>query len=601
MNLEPGQVIGGRYRIERTLGDGGMGVVYLANHQALGSRVAVKMLRLPEGEACEKAREQFLREARILTRLRHPGLPMVLDFFVEDRVQVLVMEYIEGRDLCRVVNEEGPLEVTRVLGWMTELCDILQYLHTHDPPVVFRDLKPSNVLLGGDGRVRLVDFGIAKEMAEGGGGTGTFARAGASSGYAPPEQYTARSDASSDLYALGATVWSLLSARTPPCSLELLTGGATLADLATVRADVPREVRDLVRQLMALRPSERPRSASEVRSRVAALVAAGAEDGAGLAMSPSSPAGVGEPGASGIAGGASLSGKAPPLRSTGTRAFSEAATAPALSYPARYLLVVLLCLTLLVPLAVRWRHRWSSREVVRVGPSGVPSSLVVPAASPSAIVLLDPSPSAGVASPRPVVPGTPSPGGPAVHVASPSPAASRVPPATRPPERVPRPSRTVVATSIPAGPGPTIRVTPSPAAVSGGPLLLPGEGAGRIRLGTSLDDLRGRITGPRLEAGYEIYEAPEVGILVASRGRVLALACRSGSTPGGSGIGSPRAQVEAEFGRSCRWAHRGQVLDVYFASRGIGFRLRNGVVMMVYVLPPDALPAWNGWPGLQKN
>ncbi len=213
MPLQPDTILRGRYRIKGQLGKGGMGTVYLAFDQALNIRVAVKEnLNLnPQSE------RQFRREAELLANLRHPNLPRVTDHFILEEQQYLVMDYIGGEDLQSRTDRQLPT-VEEVLTWADAICDALIYLHTRNPPVIHRDIKPANIKLQPDGTMMLVDFGIAKEFDQA--VTTTGAR-GLTPGFSPPEQYGAqRTDARSDQFSLGATIYALLTGKRPIDSIE---------------------------------------------------------------------------------------------------------------------------------------------------------------------------------------------------------------------------------------------------------------------------------------------------------------------------------------------------------------------------------------------
>jgi len=216
--LTPGTVLQGRYHILKTLRIGGMGAVYLAQDTRLANRqVAVKeMIPFPNASPAEQAqaRQQFQREASILASLDHPNLPRVYDYFTEGAKCYLVMDYIDGETLEDILNRtSGFLPESQVLNWAVQLCDVLSYLHNRQPPVIFRDLKPSNIMVDRRGTVKLIDFGIARLFKP---EKATDTVAFGTVGYAPPEQYgKGQTDARSDIYALGATLHHLLTKRDP--------------------------------------------------------------------------------------------------------------------------------------------------------------------------------------------------------------------------------------------------------------------------------------------------------------------------------------------------------------------------------------------------
>lgn len=215
--LPKGAVLQKRYEIIKVLGVGGMGAVYLAQDlrfTGVVRRCALKEMisTTPDPHMRRMAVESFSREANLLVQLNHTGIPKIYDFFTESIRSYLVMEYIEGDDLENVLEKtEGMLKEDTVLDWAIQVCDVLVYLHSQNPPIVFRDLKPSNIMLRKDSnRICLIDFGIAKAFEAGQKGTmiGT-------EGYSPPEQYRGEATPRGDVYALGATLHHLLTKRDP--------------------------------------------------------------------------------------------------------------------------------------------------------------------------------------------------------------------------------------------------------------------------------------------------------------------------------------------------------------------------------------------------
>ena len=212
--LAAGHLLDGRYRIGKVIGIGGMGRVYLANDTRLANRpVAVKEMMVGEGLQERKAVEDFSREARVLAPLSHPGIPNLIDYFTENRRHYLVMEYIAGGDLQGWLDKRGAgarVGENQVLRWAREILDVLCFLHSQSPPIVYRDLKPGNIMIDQHGRAMIIDFGIARFLPPGGRGTQI-----GSVGYAPPEQYLGKLEPRSDLYSLGATMHHLLTGRDP--------------------------------------------------------------------------------------------------------------------------------------------------------------------------------------------------------------------------------------------------------------------------------------------------------------------------------------------------------------------------------------------------
>jgi hypothetical protein len=258
MPLELNDLLNDRYRIEGQLGKGGMGTVYLAHDRTLDIHVAVKEnLNLnPESE------RQFRREARLLASLRHPNLPRVTDHFILEDRQYLVMDYIAGIDL-HTRSIEKPPSIDEVLKWADSIADALTYLHSRQPPIIHRDIKPANLKLRPDGNVILVDFGIAKESDQA--MTTTGAR-GLTPGYSPPEQYgDQRTDASSDQYALAATIYSLLTNQRPAESIQRMLGKKTLTPVRELNPAVPEHVDAGLQRALELDKDQRFPSVADLR------------------------------------------------------------------------------------------------------------------------------------------------------------------------------------------------------------------------------------------------------------------------------------------------------------------------------------------------
>ena len=217
--LSPETILQGRYRIVRQLGQGGMGAVYEAVDQRLDTVVALKETLFTD----EKLRKQFEREARLLARMHHPALPRVSDHFNEGDGQFLVMQYIAGEDFYEMLTRRNsPFSQAEVLRWGDQLCDALDYLHTQDPQIIHRDIKPQNLKLTARGQVVLLDFGLAKGFAGQMSVVTTSASIfGYTPNYAPLEQVQGLgTDARSDLYSLSATLYHLLTNVKPPDALS---------------------------------------------------------------------------------------------------------------------------------------------------------------------------------------------------------------------------------------------------------------------------------------------------------------------------------------------------------------------------------------------
>jgi serine/threonine protein kinase len=203
-----------RYEVVSHLGQGGMGTVYMARDLRLANRFCVvKKLRddFFREEDKQKALEFFNREAMVLSPLKHPNIVSITDYFDEAENYYLVMEYVEGENLHQMLSARGePFAEEQVLQWARQIADVLNFLHSNDPKVIYRDLKPSNVMIDTKDRVKLVDFGIARPYAEDSDNTHVV-----SAGYSPPEQYWGAADPRSDIYALGATMHYLLTGQEP--------------------------------------------------------------------------------------------------------------------------------------------------------------------------------------------------------------------------------------------------------------------------------------------------------------------------------------------------------------------------------------------------
>ncbi len=258
--LKPGTLLNGRYQITRPLGRGGMGTVFLAEHLQLQSILAIKEVCSP-GESDEERQatlEQYQREARFLVQLNHPNLPKVTDAFVENDRFYLVMEYIEGVTLEARLKERGgrPLPVIQVIEWGLQIADVLAYLHNQNPPIIFRDLKPANVMVKPDNTIRLIDFGIARRFQLGAvHDTSLFG----SVGYSPPEQFgRQQTDARSDIYAFGVTLHQMLTGIDP--SIQPFK----FVFVSMVNSAVPELLSTLIQKCLAMDPDARPADIHQV-------------------------------------------------------------------------------------------------------------------------------------------------------------------------------------------------------------------------------------------------------------------------------------------------------------------------------------------------
>ncbi|RME71720.1 MAG: protein kinase [Chloroflexi bacterium] len=271
--LPKGAILQNRYEVIKVLGVGGMGAVYLTRDlrfKGVKRMCAVKEMisTAPDPQVRRLSVQSFEREANILAQLRHPGIPTISDFFTEGIRSYLVMEYVDGQDLETILeNTEGMLSEEVVLDWAIQICDVLVYLHTRKPPIIFRDLKPSNIMLRKENnRIALIDFGIAKVFDAGQKGTmiGT-------EGYSPPEQYKGIADPRGDIYALGATLHHLLTKRDP-----------RLEPPFTFHEEPPRLLNpalsqmtnDIIMKMLEYDPDKRYQSALEVKQELEAALSA---------------------------------------------------------------------------------------------------------------------------------------------------------------------------------------------------------------------------------------------------------------------------------------------------------------------------------------
>ncbi len=263
--IEVGTVLQNRYRIERKIGQGGMGAVYIATDERFGSVVAIKETFFTD----HGYRKAFESEARLLNNLRHPALPRVSDHFLEEDGQFLVMEYIAGDDLSEKLETTGdPFPVNLVLDWANQLLDALDYLHTQEDPVVHRDIKPQNLKITARGQIILLDFGLAKgNPTDSGNQTAAKSVFGFSRNYAALEQIQGTgTDPRSDLYSLGATVYHLMTGKPPDDALtramKVLNGEPDPLQTADAIAPwISPEAAAVVTRAMMLNANQRPTSA----------------------------------------------------------------------------------------------------------------------------------------------------------------------------------------------------------------------------------------------------------------------------------------------------------------------------------------------------
>ena len=267
--LEPGAVLQDRYRIVRQLGKGGMGAVYEAVDQRLDATVALKETFSVD----ERLRRQFEQEARLLAQLHHPALPRVSDYFTEGNRAFLVMQFISGADLAEIISQQpGPFPRAVVIAWADQLLDALVYLHTRDRQIIHRDIKPHNLKLTSNGRIALLDFGLAKaESADVSTTVSSTSIFGYTRRYSPLEQIQNHGTTPrSDIYALGATLYHLLTGVKPLDAVARATAlvnskSDPLRPADEIYRAVGSEIAAILSRAMALNPEDRYASAHDFR------------------------------------------------------------------------------------------------------------------------------------------------------------------------------------------------------------------------------------------------------------------------------------------------------------------------------------------------
>jgi len=254
----------GRYNIQEVIGVGGMGSVYRARDMHFPNvvkLVAVKeMINLaPDPLVRQTIVQNFEREANLLATLNHPSIPRIYDYFTEDNRSYLVLEFVHGKDLETVISDSiGFIAEDQVISWAIQLCDVLAYLHSHKPdPIIFRDMKPSNVMINHNGDVVLVDFGIAKTFQTGVKGTmiGT-------EGYSPPEQYRGEATQLADIYSLGATLHHTITRRDPRLEPPF---SFSERPIRRINPNVSTELDAVINTALQYNPAERFPGANEMK------------------------------------------------------------------------------------------------------------------------------------------------------------------------------------------------------------------------------------------------------------------------------------------------------------------------------------------------
>ena len=270
---EENYILRERYRLTNIVGQGGMGSVYRAEDLRLPGRLcAIKEVQ-PDPHASPQmkaqAQSQFLQEASILAQLDHPSLPKVSDFFAENGREYLVMDYVPGKDLKQLLDEnQGPFDEQLVLSWARQIMEALEYLHRQDPPVLHRDIKPANIKLTPDDRIKLVDFGLVKLMARDDARTITVVQGRGTAFYTPLEQYGGdggHTDARTDIYSLGATFYHLLTYYPPPDAKARFLNPSVLRAPHLINKRLSLHVSEAMLWAMEMHPDERPAAVDALR------------------------------------------------------------------------------------------------------------------------------------------------------------------------------------------------------------------------------------------------------------------------------------------------------------------------------------------------
>ena len=261
--LEIGSLLDGKYKILNKIGQGGMSIVYLAMNEKANKQWAVKEMRKEKNRNYEVMKQSLITETNLLKELKHPYLPSIADIIENDDTIIIVMDYIEGRPLSDILLEEGTIEEDKVVEYAIQLCDVLDYLHSQNPPIIYRDLKPANIMLKPDGKITLIDFGTARKYNYDSVSDTTCL---GTIGYAAPEQFAGetlrQTDARTDIYNLGATMYHLLTGvnpSEPPYELypirrwdERLSNGLEKIILRATRKDPEKRFNDCKEMSYAL-------------------------------------------------------------------------------------------------------------------------------------------------------------------------------------------------------------------------------------------------------------------------------------------------------------------------------------------------------------
>lgn len=256
--LEIGSLVDGKYKILSEIGHGGMSVVYMAINEKANKTWAVKEVRKDGKMDFNTVRQGLMAEIETLKKLKHPNLPSIVDVIEDEDSFIIVMDYIEGRSLDKIIEENGAQPEAFVVEWAKQLCDVFGYLHSRTPPIIYRDMKPANIMLKPDGNIMVIDFGTAKNYEIDLGettGIGTI-------GYAAPEQYIGsglgRTDARTDIYCLGITMYHLLT-NVDPCK-NLISDKS----IRSVNPSLSHGLDAIIQKCTQYQPSDRYQSCAEL-------------------------------------------------------------------------------------------------------------------------------------------------------------------------------------------------------------------------------------------------------------------------------------------------------------------------------------------------
>jgi eukaryotic-like serine/threonine-protein kinase len=256
--LEPNRTLqDGRLKVLRQLSFGGFSAVYLAQ-TGVGEKVVIKESVIPTNQktaSWSDAERMLEKEAHLLMQLSHPQIVKARDFFVENGKVYLVLDYLPGENLRQIVHQKGPRRESQVIHWAHQLAEVIAYLHAQNPPIIHRDISPDNIIIGAEGKLVLIDFGASNEFITTATGTCVGKQA-----YVPPEQFKGKATLASDIYALGATLYFVLTGSDPEALSQ--------SHPQIVKPAVSKPMDEFIAACTCLELNERIRTAEEVLSRL---------------------------------------------------------------------------------------------------------------------------------------------------------------------------------------------------------------------------------------------------------------------------------------------------------------------------------------------